>query len=549
MHDDGAGRFASQQSRFFVLMSVLNVFGGRVVFDHLPKSAGISINNWLRNELGESCVTHTLNGEHRTLIQRYGGDYSVLSGHMSFTREGLDPRYQYITCLREPIDRALSWLFFTTNNFTKDDLGDLWVAAVRFLESDGDEAQTLLYGHLKNPYVEHFASINGEAYKSDEQKLVAALDAIEKYDVWGFYEDISIFTNEVANLLGLNASQALPRLNQTLSRPALGEISIKLRQCLETFNKLDIQFYQELSKRYTARIRTVRSPSYLSPWTKYSTSERTFVDSDFRLLHATLLAKPRAERGSVLKFNLEFSLARYVDELEIGIHILDEDRRLAFGTNSTLLENRIFKVGRGNHRVQFALIVDLPEGAYTAGFVFAEPTLAGIRELAWFNKLVDFSVTVPRKQSFVGYCSIPVVVNYWHVSDSFEGYIKDGSGNVNVPLPLPDVFVNEVFSLPLQLQNTSTNTWAFMAINPLFLSYHWYEINGKLVIFEGKRTPFLELLVGEVVDLVLQVHAPAAPGRYHLAVIPMQEGVSWFDTIGFKPSLIEFNVLSNMPTP
>ena len=100
-------------------MEASNVFGGRVVFDHLPKTAGQAVNAWLRAELGESCVTTNLIGEHRALIHQYGGDYSVISGHVHFSREGLDPRYQYITCLREPIDRAVSWLFFVTKKITR----------------------------------------------------------------------------------------------------------------------------------------------------------------------------------------------------------------------------------------------------------------------------------------------------------------------------------------------------------------------------------------------------------------------------------------------
>ena len=87
------------------------VFAGRVIFDHLPKTAGQAINSWLTKELGGGCVTTNLNGQHEDLIRLYGGEYSIISGHVYFQGNGLDPRYHYMTSLREPLDRVVSWLF------------------------------------------------------------------------------------------------------------------------------------------------------------------------------------------------------------------------------------------------------------------------------------------------------------------------------------------------------------------------------------------------------------------------------------------------------
>lgn len=529
-------------------MATGNAFGGRVVFDHLPKTAGQAVNAWLRAELGESCVTTNLIGEHRALIHRYGGDYSVISGHVSFSREGLDPRYQYITCLREPIDRAVSWLFFVTKNHTQEQLGDWWLEACSFLETEGDLQGASFTPTLKNPYVEHFAAIHGEANKTDEQKLAAALEAVEQFNVWGIYEDMPGFMNEVAVLLGLNAPAALPRVNLTQSRPAVAGISAKLRQCLESLNELDLVFYQELSQRYQARSKAVQSRSFVSPWSAFSESqERTFIDPAFRLLSASLLGSEKVERGQVLEFRLEFSLVQPLEVLEVGIHIIDEDRRWAFGTNTTLLEKKLINVKRGTHRVQYHLVVDLPEGAYTAGFAFAEPGVNGVRELAWFDRLVNFSVTVPRPQACVGYSSMPVAVSYWQVSESVKGLIEDFSGRVTVRAEVADVLVDHPFNLPCLLHNASPQLWAGSAANPLNLSYHWHDAHGDVVVFDGERTPLPEagLGAGEVVEVSLKVMAPAAPGRYRLTVTPVQEGVCWFEDRGFEPAVMEVHVVSS----
>ena len=83
------------------------VFPGRIIFDHLPKTAGMSINNWLFESLGEVVIPNLI-GQHSDLIRDYGGLYSVISGHIHFAaKEGLDPRYQYITCVRDPVERIV----------------------------------------------------------------------------------------------------------------------------------------------------------------------------------------------------------------------------------------------------------------------------------------------------------------------------------------------------------------------------------------------------------------------------------------------------------
>jgi hypothetical protein len=113
---------------------------------------------------------------------------------------------------------------------------------------------------------------------------------------------------------------------------------------------------------------------------------------------------------------VDFSLTAPIPELEIGIHIIDEDGRCAFGTNTTLLNQPLTQVRPGTHRVQYSIVADLPEGKYTVGFALAD--LARRRELAWYDKLAEFSVTAPRPQASVGYASLPVTAAYRQIDDA-----------------------------------------------------------------------------------------------------------------------------------
>jgi len=350
-------------------------FGGRIIVEHLPKTAGAAVDAWLVGALGAGCVTHHLIGEHRTLIRRYGGEYSVISAHVAFHSEGLDPRYQYLTCIRAPLDRAISWLYFVVNNHDEGKLGALWNQASRFLETDGDGMVSDFASSIQNPYVEHFSSIAGRVGQTDAEKLDAALAAIEQYDVWGLYEDIPDFLSRVAALIGLSPSSELPRVNVTRARPTVDVVSLKLRQRLQELNALDLEFYRLLHERLQKRQQQPNvSLSKTAIWLPYAKtrSDRVFSSPEFGLLSAVLDGDAKLVRGQVVSFTLEFSVDAEVDELEIGIHIFDEDRQWAFGTNTTLLEKKLLNFKRGTHRLQYFLVLDLPEGAYTAGFAFAE---------------------------------------------------------------------------------------------------------------------------------------------------------------------------------
>src|SRR6266404_4061207 len=116
-------------------------FPGRVIIDHRPKTGGQALAAWLNAKLGSGCVSPNLVGSSYELIKTYGGLYSIISGHVNFIGRGvLDPRYQYITCIRHPVDRALSWLYFVLNDAKIDRYSShVREAAEIFYRSDGEE--------------------------------------------------------------------------------------------------------------------------------------------------------------------------------------------------------------------------------------------------------------------------------------------------------------------------------------------------------------------------------------------------------------------------
>ena len=528
-----------------------DVFDGRVIFDHIEKTAGQAVNAWLAGALGSGCVTPNLIGGHRELIKRYGGEYSVISGHLTFLGEGLDPRYRYMTCIREPIDRAVSWLSFVLQHDAQS-LGDLWIEADAFSRSEGEELGSVFQQTICNPYVNHFRTVIAVEKRCEIEDLAAAVHAIEQYDVWGLYNDMAGFLKLVAAMIKLPAPKEIPRVNVTRSRSSVSLLSPKLRNRFEELNALDLQFYTILQERWRAR-ETLRE-KYDAPsvkiWQPYCLPEpRSFQSSDFELLNIELPGGDVFARGELIALTAEFSLANAVPELEVGFHVFDENERWAFGINSTLLGHKLTNVQAGIHQLSFWFLADLPEGQYRLGIGIASKHNEKSEEMAWFDCLREFRIEIPARCSRgVGYSDFPVEFAFRRVASVPIVPISDGQGIVELRGNITVCLAGESLSCPVTLTNLSGQAWAGTVSAPLNLSYQWFDAAGTCVVADGLRSPLplRRLLPKQSVRTDMFIKAPDLPGQYRLRLLPVQENCFWFDVCGFTPLELDVDVRSDM---
>ena len=91
---------------------------------------------------------------------------------------------------------------------------------------------------------------------------------------------------------------------------------------------------------------------------------------------------------------------------------------------------------------------------------------------------------------------------------------------------------------PIRVQNMSNFPWD-ANVN---LGYHWYDSAGRVVVWDGSRTPLAGIAVNEVRAIDANVDVPAVPGTYTLRFDIVQEGVTWFSSKGMQLAPITVRV-------
>lgn len=380
-------------------------YSGRLIFDHFPKTAGQAINAWLVRELGRGTVSPPMIAWHKEFL-RLNGSFPVISGHIHYEDgEGLDPRFQYATLLREPLDRVVSWLHFVVNNHAPWQVPEIYEPVRRFIDSEGEELHPDLIIHLRNTAVFHFASIRGWRRVSDAERVERAVEAIASYDCIGVYERLGEFVTSLAALIGIPAPEILENVNVTASRPAIDKVSSKLRGNILALTELDRALYQRVSE-LAARRHEVNSPCppKISSWVPYEAPAGSANCTELLTLHSVRSLRGNSvAAGSPMRFDLDFELHKAVDKLHVAFDVFDEQKRCAFGVDNVLLNQTFERIPAGRHRLVHSLTADFPTGRYSIGFSFADVSGEAKRSLFSQEETLRFQVSPPLGSIGVGY--------------------------------------------------------------------------------------------------------------------------------------------------
>ena len=88
----------------------------------------------------------------------------------------------------------------------------------------------------------------------------------------------------------------------------------------------------------------------------------------------------------------------------------------------------------------------------------------------------------------------------------------------------------ERLEVEVRIENRSRFAISSHKPNPVHFSYHWRNADDSMAVWDGRRSQLVPPLEARsTLHYVVNVYAPAAPGRYRLQPAIVQEGVRWFD--------------------
>lgn len=91
---------------------------------------------------------------------------------------------------------------------------------------------------------------------------------------------------------------------------------------------------------------------------------------------------------------------------------------------------------------------------------------------------------------------------------------------------LPSRLVN----LNLIIHNNCKEKLASFEPYPVYLSYHWVNEKGEIIIHDGIRTALnIPILPGRYLDTFINIMTPDKPGKYYLQITMVQENCFWFE--------------------
>lgn len=360
----------------------------RLIFDHLPKTAGTSIVAAFSSAFGESADLAGVSNMHFQTV-RSAGSRRLLAGHLWFAPgETLADGWYYCTLLRDPIDRFLSQYWFYrafARQLPRDPDGgilspDLQVRAAGTLELEEflEQDDPRIKRSFTNVQAVHFAQrvCNDPQILAGKAMLDAAIEALEEYDLVGAFEDLQGFVDAACRDLGLESVE-LPRLNVTPERRRPVDTPKHLLRQLRLANEVDLDLYDWARKRFfekkyapaMARERTASS-THRVPHASRVVAPQTleFGTRELEILSVRCAGEQSGTSailsGELLHVALECEAKIPIDDYTIGIAVRDGRGQLIYGVNSRLLGLRLSIAHREVFRKDLVLQVRLFVGEY-----------------------------------------------------------------------------------------------------------------------------------------------------------------------------------------
>jgi hypothetical protein len=229
----------------------------RLIFVHVPKTAGRTFGSALRREYGEHYVFLrpgdpgvpiedfvTWDRDRLAKVEAVGGHYAVGLDHL------LPGESRYVTILRDPIDRILSFYSYIQTFATpEDEVFDLrvgmpletWLTTSRHAR---DLQTQMIGGDLEHPE------------PADEHTLEQAIDRLDGgvFAAFGVQERFDETLAHIARTFGWRRP-GYTSINVNPERRPVSAVDERTRSMIAAHNQLDLQLYRHVERRFDEILR------------------------------------------------------------------------------------------------------------------------------------------------------------------------------------------------------------------------------------------------------------------------------------------------------
>jgi hypothetical protein len=237
--------------RFIALLNVSINMDEKIIFLHIPKTAGTSLRQLIQNVYpGKQCLPLYYPWPYQPAvieeIKAKSLDAKILYGHTLFgLHEPLDIQAQYVTFLRNPIDRVISFYNHNACHSNAEYYATIQrgVSLLKLLKGEKAPQTNNLMTRVIAPY-------KPNDLLDDDRVLEQAIENIEKHFCFvGLVEKMTDSVELLGKKLGWTSSYDIPFLN-AVPKKHIAQVDPQTKAALEKYNRLDILLYQYVSQKF-----------------------------------------------------------------------------------------------------------------------------------------------------------------------------------------------------------------------------------------------------------------------------------------------------------